>query len=361
MDLKKKISIAAQTLVAITITAILVAACGGSSDFEQTYTSSAGAGEVLQFSVDTSKMTYIYKEIGSSYGIAIGQTGKGSLTSKNAEGSYNVGQSDDNFIQSGKVFPIKEGLLLGHLLINSIGGANKIPVFGISNPITTIARLAGTYNFQGFGCTAKSGGNVFGAFSCLSHYGTVMIVNTNATTDSFTKCKFGNFIVNASGVPCSGANQTGTISATQSATPGVFDLYNNSSDHIGWIFAFTAQNNQTVAVIDHDDAVSGEFGHTILATYASAVSGTSDGNYYVKNNMGGEYLVTISGSNISSTAHFGVNGTLTFNSPWTGLAEYQFATSGVVAASGVAMTGGTGAYTNTDNAYPALFAVGLRY
>ncbi|MGA7748994.1 MAG: hypothetical protein WCA63_02490 [Gallionella sp.] len=132
----------------------------------------------------------------------------------------------------------------------------------------------------------------------------------------------------------------------------------------------TAPNGQVVAVIDHDDPYSLEFGHTVLSTYASSVPGAADGNYFVKNNFGGEHLVTLSGSTITTNASSinpGLNGTvingsLNFNNPWPGLAQYQFTVSGVPAAvSGVAMTAGTGAFTYTDYARPALFGVGLRY
>jgi hypothetical protein len=372
MNLKSKFSIAIQMLVASILIAVLLVACGGGygnggyggyggggygSGFERSYTASAGVGEVLQFSVDTTRLTYSYSVDYTAYassGVSSGQSGTGALTN-NGDETYLVGQSNDNFIQSGKVFPKQYGLLVGHVVISRIGGTAEIPVFGLSNPITTIARLAGTFNYQGFSCSVLDIADVSGNANCHSNYGTLTVTSTGA----YNECKSGD-ITNQTINPCT-TSASGTINAL-TATPGVFDIYNASNQHIGWFFAFTAHNGQTVAVIDHDDASALEYGHSVLSTYATVVPGSVDGNYFVKNNEGVESLVTILGSNMTSTAHSGVTGTLAYNSPWNGLEFFQFAASGVdPAASGIAMVADRGAYTNNSNSDPALFAVGLRY
>lgn len=361
MNFKNKFSVVIQTLVALLTVAALVAACGGgASGFAQTYTSSAGAGEVLQLGVDTTQMTYRYTVNYTSYaasGVVAGQSSTGSLLSKNADGSYNAGPSNDGFIRGGKVLPMPSGLLVGHVQIAVIGGANNIPVIGWANPITTVAGLAGTYTYQGFGCSALGIANVLGNPSCFSHAGTVTVNSLGA----FTMCKGGDINTSPSVNPCL-SSVTGTINVLTAAS-GVFDVRNAANGHIGWFFAFTAANGQKVAVIDHDDSISAPrmYGHSVLATYASAVSGASNGTYLVKNNEGAEYRVTIAGTNLSSTAISSVTGTMTLNSPWPGLSAYQFIVSGVVASSGVAMTAGTGTYTYTDNADSAVFGVGVRY
>lgn len=362
MSIKKQFSMVVQTLVALLMVAALVASCGGGTSptgIAQTYTSSAGVGEVLQFSVDTTQMTYRYTVNYTSYatfGIITGQSGTGALLVKNPEGSYDVGASNDGFILGGRVLPIQNGLLVGHVQTALFGSTNKIPVFGVSNPITSIVVLAGTYNYQGFSCASLGIANVTGNPTCRSHSGTLTITSSG----SFTMCKGGD--INNQGVnPCV-TTVTGAINALP-ATPGVFDFRNAANGHIGWFFAFTAANGQKIAVIDHDDSISvpNMYGHTVLASYTSALSGTADGKYFVKNNEGSEYLVTIAGTNLSSTAVSGVTGTMTLNSPRPGLSAYQFIVSGVVATSGVAMTTGAGAYTYTDNADSAVFGVGIKY
>lgn len=361
MNLKKKFSMATQMLAAVFMIAALVASCGGgSSGFSQAYTSSAGVGEVLQFSVDTAQMTYTYTVNYTSYaasGVVAGQSGKGSLLGKNPNGSYSIGVSSDGFVKGGTVLPIQNGLLVGHVQIAVIGGTNRIPVIGLSNPITTVAGLAGTYNYHGFGCSALGIANVLGNPACFSHVGTVTINSSGA----FTQCKGGDISTSPGANPCV-ATVTGTINAL-AATPGVFDFRNAANNHIGWFFAYNASTGQKIAVIDHDDAITVPFmyGHTVLITYASAVSGTADGNYFVKNNEGGEYLVTVAGANLSSTTNPGVPGTMTLNSPWPGLSSYQFVSGVIVASSGVAMTTGAGLYTYANSADSAVFGVGVRY
>lgn len=363
MNFKKRFSAVFQTLVAAGIIAALVVACGGGSTsapatgFVQSYTSTAGVGEVIQFGVDTANMKYTYSVNYTSYaasGVVAGQSGSGSLLSRNPGGSYNVGPSSDGFIQSGKVLPIQNGLLVGHVQL-SIFGAARIPVFGVSNPITTVAGLAGIYNYQGFSCASLGIANVFGNPACLSHGGTVSV----AAGGAYNVCKGGD--INNQGVnPCIAA-ASGVINALP--MPGVFDYRNAANGHIGYFFAFTAPNGQKVAVIDHDDSISipQAYGHTVLATYASAVSGAYDGKYFVKNNEGGESLLSVSGTTLADTTFLGtVNGSMALNSPWPGLDAYSFS-SGVLAASGVAMTAGTGVYTYRDNADSAVFGVGIRY
>lgn len=340
----------------ILLAAGILAACSGGSStatsgFSQTFTASAGAGEVMQFSIDTANMTYSYKVVESSYNNTfVGKTSTGLLSGKTAIGSYTVGPSADNFIQAGVVFPVQNGLLVGHVQISLIGGTFKIPVFGVSNPVTNLAGLADTYNFEGFACGLKSGGNVLGAFACLSHYGTIKV----DALGNYTVCKSGNITTTPA---C--ATSTGTIMAT--ATPGVFDFVKTGTGHIGWFLAFTAPNGQKVAVIDHDDASTPAYGHSVATTQAAMVAGAADGNYFTRNNEGGASLLAVSGTTFTDIIT-GVSGTLTTDTPWTGLTTYQIAaSSGVAAASGVAMIAGTGAYTYNSSSDAALFGVGLRY
>lgn len=347
-------------VLAMLLSMALLTACGGggsstaTSGFIQSYTTSAGVGEILQFGINTINSSYTYTVAKTSYaasGVTAGQSGSGALSS-NLDGTFTVGPSSDGFILSGRVRPIRNALFAGHVVISRIGGIGRIPVFGLSNPITTIAGLADTYNYQGFSCSVKGIADATGNGLCASHYGT----GTVDTAGAYTICKGGD-ISNQGTNPCT-TTSTGTLQVIPSL-PGVFD-YRNASGHIGWFFAFTAANGQKIAVIDHDDAISttNEFGNAVFTSYASAVAGTVDGRYFVKNNEGGEHLVTVSGTSVASTLYPGVAGTLTYNAPWSGLVTYNFPASAV---SGVAMIAGSGAYTHISNVDPALFAVGLKY
>lgn len=124
----------AVSIMALVISMAGTAASAPASGFAQTFTASAGAGEVLQFSVDTANMAYSYKVIQSSNRVPLGQTSTGVLSGKNAEGNYIIAASADSFIQAGKIFPIQNGLLAGHVQVNLSSGMAMIPVFAASNP-----------------------------------------------------------------------------------------------------------------------------------------------------------------------------------------------------------------------------------
>ncbi len=350
-------------VMAAALSVALLAACGGggassnNSGLDQTYTSSAGAGEVMQFRIDTNNHTYTYTIAGTSYaasGVTVGQSSSGALTS-NGDGTYAVGASSDGFIQAGRVRPIR-AMFVGHVVINTIGGMERIPVFGLSNPITTVAGLADSYNFEGFSCNARGIANVMGKAGCLSHYGTSSI----DTSGNYSVCISGD-LSNTGTHPCT-TTLTGTLQAV-AAYPGVFD-YIGSGGHIGWLFAFTASNGKKIMVIDHDDHISltHEFGHSVFTSSVALNSGDVDGKYFVKTNEGDEHLVTIAGSSVALTLYPGVTGTLTYNSPWNGMMSYTIGASGTSAGtSGTAMAAGTGVYTAVSNDDPARFAVGFKY
>jgi hypothetical protein len=352
------------------IAGVLITGCGGgggstSSGFTQTYTTSAGAGDLLQFTVDTTNKTYSIKVVKTSYaasGVSSTEASKGTLTGPNAVGSYTVSASIDGFILGGEVFPLQNSFFVGHVLIAPIGGSTrKIHVFGVTNPITTLASLAGTYNDQGFGCAGRAGGLVTGGtIVCANHYGTITVTSAGA----FSTCRFGN--LSASTPTCRQSNgstattptATGTLVAT--ATPGVYDFKTTDGKHRGWFFAFTA-NGQNVAVIDHDDDFAPEFGHSIAFTQTSVASGQIDGNYFVKNNIGERHLMAVTGTTYTdisdATGATGI-GTLTYNTPWTGLVSYAF---NFGADSGVMDIATVGAFTYTSNTYRYIFGVGLRH
>jgi hypothetical protein len=373
VNFKKNFSMAAETLAALCMAALLVVACGGGGVTPvPAFVASAGVGEVLQFTLDAGNMVYSYTVINTSYaasGVIPGQTSSGTLLSRNTDGSYTVGPSLDGYIQSGKLFPVL-GEVAGHVAIQTFPGAS-IPVFGVSNPTPTLLIVNGTYNYQGFSCSASGIANAASAVpgTCVSEYGTMTIAGINPTSASYSTCKGGditNQSAASSGVPCTTPLTPGTIVAT--GTPGVYDFLNASNQHIGWFFAAMAPNGQVVAVIDHDDKNTPAYGHAALTTYAGLVAASGDGSYYVNDNEGKESWVNLATTvtytltnaiiyttSYTSTAYPGVQGTLTPNVPWNGLSTYSIA--GV---SGVAMVSATGAYTHTSSSDPALFSTGAK-
>jgi hypothetical protein len=109
------------TLLSLSFVAMLLTACGGgggggasapaAAGFSQTYTTSATAGELMTYSIDTSALTYSYTITKSSYGCEVSNapchSGSGTLT-KNSDGTYTPSGSP-----SSKIHALQNGLLVG--------------------------------------------------------------------------------------------------------------------------------------------------------------------------------------------------------------------------------------------------------
>ena len=127
---------------------IFLTACGGGGGgggadapvIQKTYVSSATAGEVLKYSVDTVAKTYSYEILQSAYNLT-GTKGNGTL-SYNGDGTYSPSESP-----SSKIIPLKNGLLLGNVKLLMNGTSKDVPIIGMESPATTADGIAGTYNF----------------------------------------------------------------------------------------------------------------------------------------------------------------------------------------------------------------------
>lgn len=338
-------------LIAV-ISALVLAACGGggsstATGFTQSFTSSAGAGEVLNLSVDTNKMTYSYTIVHSSYGFTAGQTSTGALTADSIFGGYALGLSVDGFIQGGHVFPIQNGLLVGsvNVVFSTTVGMQKVPVLGISNPVTTIAGLATTYNVARIACTVLSGGNNT-IPACASGVGTVKV----DASGNMTVCHGGNI---TSGTSACVTTTAGAITATP--TPGVYD-FKVGTTHIGWFMAMTVANGQRVAIVDFDDSTDGFYGHALASEQVSIKAGDADGKYLVKTDIGTANLISVSGSTVTNLLYPAATDSLVFDSPWTGMVTYT-GTGTNAGTDGVAVAGSTGLFAATITSSTTLPAI----
>lgn len=337
-------------------TTLTLVGCGGegtgNTAATQTYTASAGVGEVLQFIINKTNLRYSYTVVKTSYasaGVTEGQTGTGSLTdSGSGNGSYTLGASSDSFIQGGKLLPVNDGMLAGHVQIPSIDATSHIPVLGISSPITQLASLEGTYNFQGFACNALGIADVSANPNCSTNYGTIDI----DAVGNLTKCNEGSSSI----VPCVSI-ESRTLQVI-GATPGVFDYRDGITGHAGWFFAFTAANGQKVAILDNDDAATPRYGQAVLSTYASATSGEVSGTYFKNDNQSSEVILTINDTTYSND--LGFTGTIAYNTPWNGLSTFSV-TDGVTTVEGMGMISGTGVYTHLIDGNVQFFASGVKY
>lgn len=332
--------------LSIIVLMAFLTACGGgggggssaASGFSQSYTTSAGIGELMTYNINTSNLTYSYTITQSSYGLN-GQTGSGTL-SKNSDGSYSPSESAGS-----RVYALQNGLMIGAVSLNVAGTATTVPIYGISNPVTTLTSLAGTYNYVSKACSLPNG-----ASNCANtSYGTLKIDNAG----NYTQCTTTNITTSPL---CN--TTTGIITAT--GTTGVWSYVRTGSTNNNYLLAFTAPNGQNVLVVDLNDAGGYGYGQVVASTQATVNSGDADGVYTFLSNGGIAGSTTVTGTSFTSNYVYNGtagsnNGTVVFNSPWTGLAN-------VGGGAGTAMFAGTGVYAYSDNnAAHHYFEIGMRH
>ena len=275
-----------QTLFAATLTGLLTACGGGGGStnvatdaIQKTYTSSATAGEVLKYAVDTTALTYSYEILQSAYGLQ-GNTGSGTLT-KNSDGTYSPSESP-----SSKILPLKNGLLLGNVKLLMNGTNRDVPILGMETPATTSSDLAGTYNFITVQCGTKSNGVYT---NCATYYGTVEVTAATGTTATFRSC-VGADITTGTG-SCT-SNRSGTLTYLSN---GVWAMKDSASTFNNYMLAFQAPNGQKVGWLDFNDATVFGYGQGVVSqrTTLNTYSGI-DGSYFYKNTIGTSGSVTLS-------------------------------------------------------------------
>jgi hypothetical protein len=310
---------------------ICLTACGGGGGgggnaeapvIQKTYVSSATAGEVLKYSVDTVAKTYSYEILQSAYGLS-GKKGNGTLT-YNGDGTYSPSESP-----SSKIIPLKNGLLLGNVKLLMNGASKDVPIIGMESPATTADGIAGTYNFVSLQCNNQS----FGIYTaCGTAYGTVKVTKSTETTASFISCTSGDIVST-----CTGTTTTGTLTYDSN---GVWKVKANNSTHFNYLVAFTSPNGQKVGWIDFNDPTVFKYGQAVISEKKVITSGAGiDGNYFYKNTLGGTGSVALSSNTntLQVTTSSGV--VATANQPWDGFAK---------STNGFGLMAGNGVYVYID-------------
>ncbi len=328
-----------QDLIKISISAIIIStllsACGGGSGGAAsgsaattaaspvTYTSAGGIGELLNYTVDTSKLTYSYTITDSQYGLT-GNTGSGTLL-HNSDGTYTP-----SGVSNARVVVLPNGLLLGAFSASINGTVTTIPVIGISNPVTTFSAAAATYNYVRH---YKIGSTY------TSNYRTFQITSSGTWTD----CIGGNLAAT-----CSGVSNSGTLN---SLGGGEFQVLSGATV----IGTAIVQNSsgQNVVVVDLNNSSNG-LGLLVGSTQQLATTQT-DGTWYTISSAGDYSTFTTTGGNITYASVNGSSytGTDTFivNSPWSG-----FATPGT---GGEALLAGAGVFADIKSDGTAVIGLKL--
>jgi hypothetical protein len=295
--------------------AALLASCGGSSSEASgtKFTAVAMAGELLDYTIDTANLTYSYTITESQFGLT-GKTGSGTLV-RNADGSYSP-----SGVPNARVVVLPNGLLLGAVRERFGASVITVPIIGLSSPVTTLAAIAGDYNYIHRNCQLAMCGASHGTFR----------INAGG---SWTSCRDGNVATGA----CMGSSASGTLESLGNGLWRVMDGSTNIGTAIG--FASAGQN---VVVLDLKDVRPSGFGVGMLVggQQVAVTPAQTDGTWIAGTSNGHWGVFTASGTTITLNRLDGmaVNMPTTFtpNAPWTGLIS--------TAAGGVGFLAGNGVY-----------------
>jgi hypothetical protein len=304
-------------LGALGAAALLVSCGGGGGDTASAsstrFTSVAMAGELLDYTIDTANLTYSYTITESQFGLT-GKTGSGTLV-RNADGSYSP-----SGVPNARVVVLPNGLLLGAVRERFGASIVTVPIIGLSNPVTTLATIAGDYNYIHRNCLLSVCGASHGTFQ----------INAGGTWSS---CRNGNLAAGS----CAGASAAGTLVSLGNGLWRVMD----GNTNIGTAIGFNS-GGQNVIVLDLKDVRPAGFGVGMLVggQQVTMTPAQTDGTWIAGSSGGHWGVFTTSGTTITLNLLDGVavNVATTFtpNSPWTGLAT--------TAAGGVGFLAGTGVY-----------------
>jgi hypothetical protein len=306
--------------MAAALSLLVVASCGGgssSSGNPTTYASVAMAGELIDYTLDPTALTYSYTIVESQFGLT-GKTGSGTLT-RNADGTYTPSGVPD-----ARIAILPNGLLLGAVRENVGAGVVTIPIIGLANPVTTGAAMNGAYNYLHRGCLQPV---------CATDTGT-FVITASASSVTWTSCTAANLAAGA----CPAGDRSGTMTHLGGGRWRVNE--NGAALPVGTAIAF-ASAGQNVLLIDLKDLRPGGLGIGMVvgAQQATMTAAQTDGTWIAATSLGHWAVFDTSGTNITVTRVDGfpvnVPGTFTMNTPWTGMATTDGGGVGFLAGSGV--------------------------
>lgn len=307
----------------------VLASCGGggTSSSPTQYTSVAMAGELLTYTIDPVALTYSYTITESQFGLN-GKTGSGKLV-RNADGSYSP-----SGIPNARIVILPNGLLLGAVreTFSSAAGSAvvTVPIIGMSNPVSMVDALAGTYNYMHRGCVFSAGASV-----CAGLVGTFTITSNG----NWTSCPGANPGTGA----CTSGGHAGTL---VSLGNGLWQV-KEGTNIVGTAIGFSSAGQNVLLIDLKDQRPTGGFGIGIVvgAQQTALTSGQTDGTW-IAGTSGGDWAVftaatTVSGTAITVTSIDGIPTpnaqpfNISIDTPWQGMATTPLGGVGFMAGNGV--------------------------
>ena len=304
-------------LTVLSIALINLASCGGSgsgssstpavASTSKTYNAAASEGELLEYTLDETNLTYSYKVTSSAVGIN-NDTHTGTLV-LNADGTYTPSSASNT-----RIIVLPNKLVVGATKLN-INGADKHTVI-VGVPTTTnvqFSDIAGTYNYVSLQCLTSACNNSTG--DPESAYGTFNI----STSGNWVECTRSNYTAAPSS--CAGRD-SGTLNSLGN---GRFQILSGSTD-MGTGMFYHSSSGQKVMIVDLKNYL-GSYGRGMIygVPQTSLTFGAStNGKYYFNSTelTSGNYTgwINVSGSSAAVSDGSGPL-SLTANAPWTGMMD----------------------------------------
>ena len=291
-------------LLFILFFSFILSACGGGGDDDDseststTYNSAASEGELLEYKIDETKLTYSYEIKSSAFGLE-GSTGSGTLT-KNSDGTYTPSTAP-----TARVLMLPNKVLIGATTLH-INGADKFTLIAGVPEVDNVqfSDIAGTYNYVGLQCLSANCANY------TSLYGTYNIDSSG----NWVECTYSDYTASPSN--CEGRD-SGTLN---SLDDGRFQIVSGATNFGTGMF-YHSPTGQKVMVVDLKDYFGG-YGRGMLfgAPQRSAVFGNeTDGTYHWNHSQGNSGSVVVSGA--TATFPGGAPNTMIANTPWDGFVD----------------------------------------
>lgn len=303
-------------LLTAVLAAALVAACGGGDDNDAPhYHSVALAGDLVDYSIDTTRLTYSYTITESQFGLT-GTTNSGTLT-RNGDGSYSPSGAPES-----RLIVLPNGILFGAVRERFGTDLVTVPIMGVKDPVSTTAALAADYNYVQRSCAGAT---------CPVTHGTLRI----GAAGTWNTCRDGN----VAAANCAGTASNGTLEAR---SPGLWRMKGADGVEIGTVIGYTSSGHN-VLVVDLTDKRAGGVGVGMMlgGQQSATTQAMSDGTWVAATGSGHWLLFTAAGSVITVTDADGqaVNlvTNITANDPWAGMATTGWGDIGFISGSGVYM------------------------
>lgn len=294
----------------------------GGTTTGQSYHAAAGIGDLLNYTLDLTGMTYSYQIIESEYGLA-NQTGSGTLT-KNADGTYSTSNDPAQLI----VLP--NNMIIGGAEIGEGDQTTTMAFAGVPTLTTNYspAEIAGVYNYVDYHCDEALVGGVCTA-GYRAYHGTFRV----KTDNTLEICDEGD-IEDATNHPCTDGVGQGTWSDRGN---GLIDVTFMGMS-IATAMVLPSANGGKVLVVDMKNVNMLDQGPGLVigVKRQALLSENISGNYnYVDTDL--EYGVATfpDPNNSGNTESFSIlhtddqgqtntiAGTFTRDAPWTGWLQSQ--------------------------------------